>query len=329
MIQIRHDNLRFSFPEVHEDAVLDIEFERTLRIPDNDQTHSLPPGLGRFPLRNIDRYPDTAPADWRENGGVMMPMFQSEALWLNFTAHSRYPFLVMIAAGGINAVTGEAYDTTPVPEPQNYIVAPNQLWLDGFCVEKGTIRQFVAAPLGQGYTAEEQITGRAEHGGLQFTVYPMKAVEWEKRRRECERHFVRDYSSNVQFCISEPMGLAPGGKMAQEIYEDDYEFGVWHLGARNSCFVHIANSLAWRAITGEAPPTIPPTAEQYTNAGLPWFDYFDAELAALEGAPKLAGLKSVATLDKEKGASLLPENRPVGPVRTVALKDDRVREWAP
>ncbi len=28
------------------------------------------------------------------------------------------------------------------------------------------IRQFVAMPLGEGYTAEEQLTGEAQHGGL-------------------------------------------------------------------------------------------------------------------------------------------------------------------
>jgi hypothetical protein len=26
-------------------------------------------------------------------------------------------------------------------------------------------------PLGQGYTVEEQITGKAEHGGLQFNIF--------------------------------------------------------------------------------------------------------------------------------------------------------------
>lgn len=32
----------------------------------------------------------------------------------------------------------------------HYLVAPDQPWLDGFCVQKGLIRQFVAMPLGQG-----------------------------------------------------------------------------------------------------------------------------------------------------------------------------------
>jgi hypothetical protein len=29
-------------------------------------------------------------------------------------------------------------------------------------------------PLGQGYTVEEQVTGKAEHGGLQFDIFPLR-----------------------------------------------------------------------------------------------------------------------------------------------------------
>ena len=53
--------------------------------------------------------------------------------------------------------------------------------------------------------------------------------------------------------------------------------------------MHIANSLTWRAITGEAPPTLPPTAKQYTEAGLPWFDWYDDSATALDGSGTLAG----------------------------------------
>ena len=54
------------------------------------------------------------------------------------------------------------------------MVVPGQPWLDGYCVQTGIIRQFVAMPLGRGYTAEEQLTGEALHGGLQISVHPMK-----------------------------------------------------------------------------------------------------------------------------------------------------------
>lgn len=318
MIRIQGDALQFEFPKVHEDAVLRISFQRTLRIPDDDNLHLLPPGLGRFPLRNIDQYRTTIPESWLEHGGVMMPLFQSEAMWMTFSSNDGFPFLLMISAGGINAVTGEAHDGLPVADPQNYVVAPEQLWLDGFCVARGEIRQFVAAPLGEGYTAEEQLTGQAQHGGVQFTVVPMKRERWLKI---LEQRSVRTGNGTMflRDCCDSSMGLAPGGRMRQQIYDDPHGFSAWDLDAPTHCFLHIANSLSWRAITGEAPPTIPPTAAQYTEYGQPWFEYWDNELEALGGADKLKDLKSVAQIDAEKPKPLLPENEPIGTVKPVIL----------
>ena len=117
----------------------------------------------------------------------MMPMYQSEAMWLLFSGtldperSVQYPFAIKVATGKIDAVTGKDWSNGLHRGPQDYMVAPGQPWLDGYCVEKGVIRQFVAMPLGQGYTAEEQITGKAEHGGLQIIVYPMKREVFERR----------------------------------------------------------------------------------------------------------------------------------------------------
>jgi len=171
MIELKKNVLRFAFPEVHRDAVLEVEFQRTLRIPDDERDYPLPPGLGRFPLRHVDDFKDV-PGPWRRHGGVMLPMYQSEAMWLNFESPRGYPFALRVAAGKIDAVTGMEWSEGLKKRDQNYVVVPGQPWLDGFCVEKGTVRQFVAMPLGAGYTAEEQITGKAEHGGLQFAGVP-------------------------------------------------------------------------------------------------------------------------------------------------------------
>ena len=90
-------------------TTLEIEFQRTLRIPDDGKIYPLPAGFGPFPLRHVDDYKDTVPAPWMERGGVLMPMYQSEALWINFS--TRYPFAVKVAAGKINALTGELWQT--------------------------------------------------------------------------------------------------------------------------------------------------------------------------------------------------------------------------
>ena len=54
MIKLENDRLVFSFPEVHDEAHCGIEFQRTLRIPDDGKDYRLPPGLGCFPLRHLD-----------------------------------------------------------------------------------------------------------------------------------------------------------------------------------------------------------------------------------------------------------------------------------
>jgi hypothetical protein len=336
MIELRNDHLVFTFPEVHPKAHLRIDFQRTLRIPDDGGDHFLPPGLGSFPVRHVDDYAGRVPYDWLEHGGVMLPMHQAEAMWLNFDSayipehETSYPFAVKIAAGKIDAVTGENWTNGLHGLPQDYMVVPEQPWLDGFCVEKGTIRQFVAMPLGEGYTAEEQISGKAEHGGLQIIVYPMKREVFERRFPKVERRHHREgpYFSLGMDSKMMPedvrltcgMGLAPGGRMKQEIYEDPYDYKDWDRKTSSRCFVHLANSIMWRAITGEAPPTVPPTSKQYSQAGLPWYDFYNADAAALEGSEILDDLKSVIRMGYEKGEYPVPENGPAVPKRVIRLR---------
>ena len=333
MIELNQDRLVFSFPEVHPDASLSIDFQRTLRIPDDDKTYPLPPGLGSFPLRHVDDFAANVPTLWQEHGGVMMPMWQSEAMWLYFHAWlvrerlASYPFAIKIAAGKIDAVTGKDWSSELRRGPQNYMVAPTQPWLDGFCVEKGVIRQFVAMPLGTGYSAEEQITGAAEHGGVQVIVYPMKREAFERRFptpiSKFEEEFVLARCLAAVAAPAAEMGLAPGGRMKQEIYNDPYDLDDWDTAHSSRCFVHIANSLTWRAITGEAPPTVPPTAKQYAQAGFPWFDYYDDSATAVEGSSILSKLKSVVGLGKHKGEQPLPENESCAPKQPIVLKPAR------
>jgi len=342
MIELKRDRLLFSFPDVHPDATLEIGFQRTFRIPDDGKTYPLPPGFGYFPLCHVDDHARRVSPEWLDRGGVMLPMYQSEAMWLLFSPRSvknrwtSYPFAIKVAAGKINAVTGRNWSDALSGKPQDYMVAPGQPWLDGFCVEKGLIRQFVAMPLGAGYSAEEQLTGKAEHGGLQIVVYPMRREVFERRFPEVEYmdSCLRDYSSAAEPGVkqkrSRSMGLAPGGRMKQEIYSDPFDFDDWEVEHKSRCFIHIANSMVWREITGRQPPTTPPTAKEYAKAGLPWFNYYDDRAKALEGAPALASLKSVAEMGADKGDVPLPENESVTPETVIRLRrnlqKDEVRE---
>jgi hypothetical protein len=117
--------------------------------------------------------------------------------------------------------------------------------------------------------------------------------------------------------------------MRQEIYDDPHGIEDWHTAYSSRCFAHIANSLVWREVTGEDPPTVPPTAREYARAGLPWFQWY-GEQPAIKGGKQLTGLKSVKQIGQTKGDVPLPENGSLEPGQVVnlgpAASKNQVRE---
>lgn len=161
---------------------LQISFRRTIRVPDNAGKAALPPDLGSFPLFKVRDFASSLPLPMARQGGVFIPMYQREAMWIDFFALR--PFMIKIYAGGVNVVSGEhgveTVETTrrrrdltaEKKNIQDYVVVPGQLWLDGFAVSPGIVRQFVAMPVGMGYSVEAQLTGQEVVGGLRLEVTP-------------------------------------------------------------------------------------------------------------------------------------------------------------
>ena len=269
---------------------LEVTFQRTLRIPDDGETYPLPPGLGAFPIRKVADYADRVPDAWREKGGVFIPMHQREALWMSFS--SPQLMAVKVGIGKIDALTGKRWNERLTKRPQNYLVCPDQPWLDGINAGDGFIRQFVAMPLGMGYTVEGQLTGKEEEGGIQIKAFRSKLPPQELDRFE---------SVAMMMAPDASMGLGAGGKMKQEIYPDEYGIDTWDTESSGRVFVHIANSMAWRDITGEEPPATPISASLYTEHGYPWFDLYDEGKGDIAGSDVLGGVKTIKDIDKDKG----------------------------
>lgn len=134
------------------DDGLSITFHRTVRMPDDDRLHSLPASVGAFPLYNVADYASRLPEKITDKGGVFLPMWQREALWINFTSIKSKEYAIRVYLGKINAVTGNSMMENDCDEnislggEQDYIVVPGQNWIDGVCVAPGIVRQFVAMP---------------------------------------------------------------------------------------------------------------------------------------------------------------------------------------
>jgi hypothetical protein len=289
-----------------------VRFIRTLRLPERG-THPLPPGLGEFPVRRIADFPDTVPGEWRARGGVMLPVYLREAMWLSF-AGTAEPAALQVGVGKVCAVSGKPWSDRLSRDPQNYVVLPRQPWLDGINSGKGTVRQFVAVPLGLGATVEGQVTGEEVWGGVQLRSFPLTERElttWrEDERRRSERARAITMPSGGYGMPAMPMaaqaapapgapasaprmGLGVGGSMRQEVYEDDRPLKSWAQEPAGRVFVHLVTPPEWRRITGEEPPPSPVDRAAYTRAGLPWFDYYDQDTEDLTPTDTLAAVKPV------------------------------------
>lgn len=269
-----------------------VSFQRTLRIPDDGRIYPLPPGLGKFPIHRVEDYLADVPPEWKKQGGVFIPMYQREALWIAFRGDHQKPRAVKIGVGKINAVSGEPLDSALHNDPQDYLVCPQQPWLDGINTGDGYIRQFIALPLGQGFTVEAQLSGEEVFGGIQIMVFDpirgrLAAASYATGSLGAEK------LSGLESVSMEVMGIGAGGKMKQKIYPDPYGIEVWNQKKYASIFVHLVNSEQYEKLTGLKPPPTPVSPQIYTEAGLPWFDLYDEERGHLPASKKLRKVKSV------------------------------------
>lgn len=168
-------------------------------------------------------------------------------------------------------------------------------------------------PLGQGYTVEEQIDTESEVGGIQIEAIPMKKDVYEdlkaRRRAEPPLRISSDFMMSCASYDDFEMGLGMGGSMHQEIYEDEYGLDAWDIENRQRCFVMLANADQWMKITGEEPPLPPLSAEDYSKAGLPWFEYYDGDRKAIEGAKALGSIKSIKEIGNTKREPIWPDEK--------------------
>lgn len=275
-----------------------LSLHRTLRVPDDGNTYPLPPGLGTFPLFRVEDYRDRLPSEIRDQGGVFVPMYQREALWLGFHGATWKPNAVIVAAGGFNVLSGQADDGQLSGHPQNYLVCPDQPWLDGIHTAQGAIRQFVAMPLGRGYTVEASLTGAETRGGIRLTVFEPRPGRFPDAPPP------RQDEGPVRMAglgRGSRMGLGAGGAIRQKIYPDAYGPDTWDPAHTGEVLIHLVDSARFREITGVRPPDTPVDAKAYTDHGLPWLALYDEARGDIPPADALLEVKTISSRDAERG----------------------------
>jgi len=277
MIELSNDQLTFSFPSIHPDARLVMEFQRTLRIPGGDSEMPRLPSLGRYPLYAVDDHTQRVPRHWLDSGGAMLPMYQSEAMWLSLrptysVAHQAfYPFAVKIRVGDIDAVRGQRWSEGLHQWPQDFLVIKDHCWLGGFHNGGKGIQQFVAMPLGSGYLPENGEKSPNRFGCLEIIAYPMLGGAFAMRYpRNAWTQRLPELPVGIQSQLSgnQEHGTDPDALQRQHVEEGLFPLEDWEGSDPRRYSLHLANSLHWCAITGSPPPMAPARvrADRHTAA---------------------------------------------------------------
>lgn len=303
------------FDEIRIGRFTRISFHRTLRIPEDGRDYPLPSGLGRFPIHRVEDYSSTVPAKWLLDGGFFIPLYQKEALFLQFEGPTWHPTIAKVCVGKINAISGKPYNEALSAQNQDYLVIPNQSWLDGICSGPGVVRQFVAMPLGQGYTIESQITDEEEFGGFQIVAFESVSGRFPDRDPAVDEWIrqIEEYWKQPPVLMSSPasgggcrevevsMGIAAGGNIKQQIQKDTYGVETWNTERRRSLTIHLVNSLAYKAITGFDPPSSPITSVEYQRAKIPWYSHYDETAPVVKPPSVFKRILGVTGIEKKRG----------------------------
>lgn len=272
--------------------------QRTLRVPDAEgKSYTLPPGLGAFPI--IACKDTAAPLAWAND--YMFPMHRSEAMWVSFHSTSNHPHAIVMTASGVNVVTGDVITDINqiklVAEPQNYMVARPQPWIDGIKHADGKVRQFVAVTFESGKSLGQQVAG-IKDDTIKMSFYPPKDPSKYERPRSFMRSFhsfdgggTTTKSASISAC-SMSMGMGAGGEIDQKIYPDPHGIEEWNLEAPIQFNLRIVNAEMWEALTGQKVPHAPPGPDHYAHYGYPWFKLYEEHKSDLKPSQVLAAVKS-------------------------------------
>jgi len=265
--------------EVHFGDSMTVTFERTLRVPEDGQAHVVPPGLDVYPLFMVRDYADRVPSSWRDRGGAFIPTFAREALWISFSGRWWRPNAVRVGVDGINAVTGRPLTNELATDPQDYIVVPDQPWLDAYRASDGSVRQFAARLPGDLSTASPSAQG--DHSILiELAVFEPAPGRFPDAPPK-QRFYPEDAScAPVQAGNPCEIAVGPNGKMAQRLCPDPYGLETWDGENPGTFCVRLISPGVFREITGEEPPPSPISVDDYNAFGLPWLKPY------AEGMPK-------------------------------------------
>jgi hypothetical protein len=255
---------------------LTVKFQHPPRPPGDAKIYVFSTGLEELPLRPATDFPDAPPAPWLKQTDFLMPMDASDPFLIRFT--SNYPFAVKLAAGNLDAVTGESSLSGLQKEPRNYLV------VSGESTTRGVKERSFVLPLDVGCAVHEQFFADQKIGRIDLQICPLHVESYFREEvahsipptlREYFAWFVYAPSVRARLgkmqlldeqqgneCLTDESGAILLGRKFEDEFDPQYieelvdlrEVADWDQTETKSCSVHVCNPSVWRKITGMNPP---------------------------------------------------------------------------
>jgi hypothetical protein len=209
-----------------------------------------------LPIHAVPKYRNAVPQKWQEERAVFFPISFGEAFWLGLSGAEWKPTAVKVRLGEIDAVTGALPQGALYDAPQNYVVCPPQLALDGVYRGDGFVSQFAIAHRDSdspgAFSADGEVT-------MEIVVIEPKPGRFpdqapRRSRDSVAAHSLRDSDSR------DFVPIVAGATIAQPLFADPYGIGTWDQSNSGSVWVYAVSTERYRQITGlDLPPPVDET----------------------------------------------------------------------
>jgi hypothetical protein len=233
-----------------------VSFQRTQRIAGDLHAAPPPPSRGVLPVHSFLDYPAHVPHAREVENAFFIPLDEEEAVYLGFGAAAWKPNALKVGVGGRNAVSGAEWEEGLRAHPQDYLVCPPQLSLEGLRTEDGSARQIVADAAGTNLirlVVYEPVGGR----------FPSEPPPPRAADRTNVLHASTDGPPGGR--VAETLGQ----KIEREVRRDPYGVETWDARAAGSLSVYVIGGREYERLTGRKPPPRPGPGDVYGGYLLP------------------------------------------------------------
>lgn len=131
-----------------------VSLRHTKKIKIDPNSHTLPPDWGPFKEFKVADY--NCPEEWSSNG-YFVPAEEGMPLWIDLRSNPQCACILSVQR--FNPISNEPANLekglTKDPK-QNYMVLPNQRWIDGY-THDGKVYQFIVTKAGEGLSVNEYV----------------------------------------------------------------------------------------------------------------------------------------------------------------------------